>query len=310
VFKAFFNKKKEDALRKTSEPQSRISSQDSCKRAVSIFPETVNRSEEVRDTVSLRFHHLLISLEGSERTGCLKIVSPRSKSRSAMLLYRGRVVGAVYGKKNMRGQYLHQDAHKCALVDLAAPGNMLDAYELPEDLVLSAASLFYGETLDTNYGANAEASFDYALSALVRSGSPGCVVVNSLQEETVCIVYVANGRIVGVFSANEGWTHGTPESIKRFLRSAPCKVHAAILPMVDQRRIGFSLTGLGDRLPVGAPIDATPYQDFAPAPAPASASAAVMTPSREAVAQAVRQHRSHGASMIPANRGRTYARVS
>ncbi len=261
---------------------------DSCKRAVGLFQKQPN--EQKMSKIPWRSDFIIcVRLEGAERTGCLKISSHRSKSRSALLLFRGRVVGAVYGCKTMRGQYLHEDAHKCALGDLAAPGNMLDAYELPEDLVLAAASLFYGETLDTNYGQSLETSFDYALSALQRSGMPGCVVVNSTEEETICIVYVANGRIVGVFSASDGWTHGTPESAKRYLRGGHCKIHAAILPMVDQRNLGFSLTGLGDRLGAGAFIDATPDQDFSPSP-----SAAVRTPSREAVAAAVRQRRTTG----------------
>ncbi len=310
---SFFRKKSEDAVRRVTLPQNmHYHPVDACNRAVALFPETAGRKQEIKDTVSIRFHHLLISLEGAERTGCLKITGHTSKARSAVLLFRGRVLGCVYGRKNMRGQYLHEDAHKCAMSDLASPGNYLDAYELPEDLVLSAASLFYGETLDTNYGQNAETSFDYALNALARSGLPGCVVVNTAQEQTVCIVYIAKGKICGVFSATEGWTHGSADSAKRFLRSGPCKVHASILPSTDHRSIGFSLTGLGGRhvAPVQT-FDATPPQDFSPT------ASNVMTQSREAVAQAVRQHRASSEHMsgraraehAMASRGRTYARV-
>jgi hypothetical protein len=262
MFRFFVAKKTEDVLRK-AKPQSQSSYQsDSCKRAVVFFPETSERSQDVQDTVKLRFHHLLVGLEGQERTGCLKISSPRSRSRSAMLLFRGRVVGAVYGSKNMRGQYLHKDAHNYALHDLASPGNLLDAYELPEDLVLAAAALFYGETLETNYGQSLETIFDDLLATLQRSGQPGCLVINSWQEETICIVYVANGRIVGIFSATDGWKHGSAASARRFLANVRCKIHAAVLPLYDQGRLGFSLTGLGD-LP-GTRIDARQNQDFPP----------------------------------------------
>jgi hypothetical protein len=254
------------------------------KRAVGFFPETAARNAEVRDTVAVRFHHLLVSLEGSERTGCMKISSQHSQSRSAMLLYRGRVVGAVYGARSMRGQYLQEDARKCALLDLASPGNMLDAYELPEELVLSAASLFYGETLDFSVAQSLEQTFDTAIASLQRSGLPGCVVVNSWEEQTICIVYIAAGRIVGLFSAADGWTHGTPQSAKRFLRDGRCKIHASILPLTGQPRFGFSLTGLADRPSVA--FNATGRQDFSPA-APAGAEA----PAPEAMAQTARRHR-------------------
>lgn len=268
-----------------------------------MFPDSANREQDIKDTVSLRFHHLLISLEGGQRTGCLKISSHHEKSRSAILLYRGRVVGAVYGKKYMRGQYLHQDAHKCAMSDLATPGNLLDAYELPEDLVLAAASLFYGETLDTNYGQAIESVFENAIGALQRSGMPGCVVVNSYSEETICIVYVSKGKICGIFSANEGWTRGNVDTLKRQLSGRQCKVHASILPLEDPRYVGFSLSGVGDRAP---DTSANPYIDFSP-PKPSTASAAMVTATREAVARAVRQHRqSTGHHARPA---RSYARV-
>lgn len=307
MFNYFAKKKSEDVLRRSSATKFEQASQDVCKRAVGFFPDNPGRNQDLRDTVNLRFHHLLISLEGSERTGCLKITSPYARSRSAILLFRGRVVGCVYGRKYMKGQYLHQDAHKCALSDLASPGNVLDAYELPEDLVLAASSLFYGETLDLNNGQSIEAIFQDAVNSLVRSGMPGCVVVNTYGEETLCIVYVANGRLVGIYSAVEGWMQGTAETVKRLFKGVQCKVHASVMSVSAQNNVGFSLSGLADRLPHKTSA-ATPYLDFSPpqAPvAPSPPSAIVRTPSREAVAEAVRQHR----SAVDAHRSRSYSRV-
>lgn len=316
MFKEFFRKKSEYVLKRSAfEKVAQINNNDGCKRAVGFFPDTAKRTPELRDTVTLRFHHLLVSLEGLERTGCLKVTSHGSRSRSAILLYKGRVVGCVYGRKNMRGQYLQKDAHKYALADLASPGNILDAYELPEELVLAAASLFYGETLQLDPAQSLAAIFDSALSSLMRSGLPGTVVVNTYNEETVCIIYVAQGKIVGVFSAQDGWTHGTAESVKRFLNGANGSIHASILPVFDPTGVGFSLSGLADRAP--ARIENTPYLDFSPAPqkqqlqveAPAQAPqepAMPVTPAREAVAQALRQHR----TSAEYSRGRVYAGIS
>lgn len=238
-------------------------SPDACKRTVGFFPEKMDRAEDSRDTVSLRFHQLLVNLEATERTGCLKITSKKARSRSALLLLRGRVVGAVYGSKYMRGQYLHEDAHKCALRDLAAPGNILGAYELPEELVLAAASLFHGETLNTSLGQTPEGNFSQVFCLLQRSGLPGCIIVSSLNDETVCIVYIAAGKVAGIFSAMEGWTQDVPESLICSLRSSQGKIHAAFLPASKMNNLGFSLTGLGDR----HYFSADPLEDFSP-PAP------------------------------------------
>ncbi len=295
----FFRKKTEEALRTPIIRKSQAVPSDVCKRAVGLFPDNANRVYDPKDTVTLRFHHLLISLEGAERTGCLKISSHHAKSRSAILLYRGRVVGAVWGRKFMQGQYLHEDAHKCAMSDLATPGNLLDAYELPEELVLAAASLFYGQTLDTNNGQAPAAMLESAINSIIRSGLPGCVVVNTSKEETICIVYIGNGKIAGVFSAQDGWTHANAESAKRFLQGKECRVHASVLPLSENSHVGFSLSGLADR---GASTTSNAYLDFSP-PSP---SAQVRTPSREAVAEAVRQHRG---SREHARPSRSYARI-
>ena len=75
-------------------------------------------------------------------------ISPRKKSRSAILIFRGRVVGCLYGRKDIGFQIMQQDAQMHAMAELATPGNVLDAYQLPEDLVLAAAALFHGQVLE------------------------------------------------------------------------------------------------------------------------------------------------------------------
>lgn len=242
-----FRNKNDQATRKIL-GQNVVAMPRTIRRSIGLMPDAYEKAmHEIRDTLAIRFHHLLVSLEGSKRTGCLKITSPQRRSRSAILLYRGRVVGCIYGQKGMRGQYLAQDAHKCALADLAAPGNVLDAYELPEEMVLAAASLFYGETLDLGFSQDTGQSFDYAVNSLLRCGLPGCVLINSDSDQTVCIVYIAAGKVVGMYSAHDGWLKATPQEAKRVLASQPCRVHASILTYKDAQHFGFSLTGLESR---------------------------------------------------------------
>ena len=244
-----FRNKTDDATRKVL-GQKPVAPPRTIRRAIGLVPDTHQKAmHEIRDTIALRFHHLLVSLEGSEKTGCLKITSPARHSRSAILLYRGRVVGCIYGQKNMRGQYLAEDAHKCALSDLAAPGNLLDAYELPEEIVLASASLFYGETLDVSFAPNASQAFDHAVNSLLRCGLPGTVIINNEDNQTVCIAYIASSKVVGLFSAHEGWLKATPQEARRMMQAQPCRIHASILTVRDAYALGFSLTGLGDRAP-------------------------------------------------------------
>ncbi len=228
-----------------------LSKPDSFRRNTTMFPECSSSGREVQDTLAVRFHHLLVSLEGGERTGCLKIESARTRSRSAILLYRGRVVGCVYGRKSMVCQHLAEDAHKYALSDLASPGNLVEAYELSEEMVLSAAALFNGHPVHLEPGPVPEHVFEQAMATVVQSGLPGCVVLTSNSNETVCIVYVFAGQIVGVHSATSGWLKNTkPEALRQYVRElGPVRILGALLPARNGKpdQLGFSLTGLGDR---------------------------------------------------------------
>lgn len=222
------------------------------RRATSMIPlAATGTTHEIAQTGSVRFHQLLVSLEGNQRTGCLRIISPRNKSRSAILMYRGRVVGCLYGSRKLDYQCLQQDAHKFALAELATAGNILDAYELPEELVLAAASLFNGEILDIDQMLAPQGSFEQALAAITDSRLPGCIVVNSNSDEMVCMVYVFDGRIIGVFSALDGWVKPTYEAAVGYLSRAKQNAHvmASFMPIRDREHamsFGFSLTGLGE----------------------------------------------------------------
>lgn len=222
------------------------------RRATSMIPLAASgTTHEVAHTGAVRFHQLLISLEGNQRTGCLRIISPKRKSRSAILIYKGRVVGCLYGCKKMDYTCLQEDAHKAALADLAQPGNILDAYELPEELVLAAASLFNGDVMNIDTRLSSHEMFEQALHAIAESRLPGCIVINTMDEEMVCMIYVFDGKIIGVFSAKDGWVKPTYEVAVSYLKNAhkSTKVMASYLPVQNQQQaqsLGFSLTGLGD----------------------------------------------------------------
>ncbi len=207
-------------------------------------------THEIAHTSTVRFHQLLISLEGNERTGCLRIVSRKRKSRSAILIYKGRVVGCLYGAKQMDYQCLQQDAHKFALADLASPGNVLDAYELPEELVLAAASLFHGDVLNIDTNGTPHEMFEQALRSIAELKMPGCIVVNTGGDEMVCMIYLHEGRIIGVFSARDGWAKPTYEVAVGYLKNANrnTRVMASYLPVRDNQpqSLGFSLSGLDE----------------------------------------------------------------
>lgn len=242
-----------DIIKKAAQDLATIRANDAgaTRRATGFMPVAANGStREVAQTSSLRFHQLLISLEGNQRTGCLRILSPKHKARAAILIYKGRVVGCLYGSRKLDFQCLQHDAHRLALAELAAPGNVLDAYELPEELVLAAASLFNGEVLDTNVGGDASTCFEQTFRAIANSQLPGCIVISNANAEMICMAYIYAGKIIGVFSATDGWISPSFESVQKYVKqNMSLHISASFLPLPENKQpanLGFSLTGLGD----------------------------------------------------------------
>lgn len=221
------------------------------RRATGMMP-VASSEHEIAHTGSLRFHELIVSLEGNQRTGCLRIISPKRKSRSAILIYRGRVMGCLYGSRKLDWHFMQQEAHREALADLAAPGNILDAYELPEELVLASSSMFSGQMLELDLNQQADGMMDQALRSIAETRLPGCVVVSTMDDEMVSMVYMFDGKIIGVFSAQSGWVKPSYEAAMQHVFSAkPTKVLASYLTVADREQaetLGFSLTGLADLL--------------------------------------------------------------
>jgi hypothetical protein len=222
------------------------------RRAINLMPlPPVNDGHEIAQTSNIRFHQLLISIEGNQRSCCLKVISPKKKSRSALLIFRGRVLGSLYGRKAMKDHVFAQDAHKNALTDLATPGNILDAYQLPEDLVLASASLFHGQILDFGPQYNIQELYQTAVSQIANFGLPGVVVVSTPKDELICMTYMSGGRLIGVYSSKDGWVESSPQAALRYINATPeAKIMGSVLAvrsLDDVAALGFSLTGLGDR---------------------------------------------------------------
>jgi hypothetical protein len=220
------------------------------RRAINMMPlPLANDGHEIAQTTTIKFHHLLVSIEGNQRTCCLKIISPKRKSRSALLIFRGRVIGSLYGAKSLDKQSFAKEAHSSALTELATPGNILDAYQLPEDLVLASASMFHGQVLDYNYGYTPHQIYQAAADQIKNFGLPGCVVVSTENDEMVCMVYFAQGRTIGVYSSKDGWVDVSSAG-SYIANTRGAKVLASVLPvngLEDVARLTFSLTGLADR---------------------------------------------------------------
>ncbi|MFN8654736.1 MAG: hypothetical protein U0105_00210 [Candidatus Obscuribacterales bacterium] len=222
------------------------------RRAINLLPSPAPGQQEVVNTTGLKYHQLLITLEGNKKTGVLKVINPKRRSRAAILIYRGRVLGCIYGRKGQNGQFMHCEAHRCAVDDLATGGNLVDLYPLPDDLALATAALFHGTVLPPPPKVKANWQFDWALAKVCAAGKPGCVVIGASPAEMAAVVYASQGRIIGVYNEATGWMQPKPESAHNIIKGAsfPVQISACVLMDDDFEsltRLSFSLTGLADR---------------------------------------------------------------
>jgi hypothetical protein len=222
------------------------------RRAISLMPGPALRDATQEITVSdqSKFRQLLLSIEANQSSCCIKIVSPKHESRAAVLIFRGRVVGCIYGNKRLERQLFGQEAYSCVLADISHQSNAIDAYLLSEDLVLSAASLFNGEVFNADSTHSAEEIFEQAHRGLVHSGMPGCIVIKSGEETPAAIIYIFGGKIIGIFSSKEGWVSTSYEKALHYVLHTPgARVSASMLAAsnIDEvLNLSFSLSGLSD----------------------------------------------------------------
>ncbi len=223
------------------------------RRAVSLFPQPIEGlQKEQMQTTNVNFYKLLIQIEGNQCSGCLQITSQKNRSRSAILVYRGRVIGCSWGQRNVEKQSFGQEALEHALSDLASPDNQLVAYQLSEDIVLAAAALFHGQALSFDQSQGVKENAQNAILSIRSSEFPGTVVINRGAQEDICMVYIAQGKILGLHSIERGWLDGA--NLSNFfdaLEAHDASVQASVLvarSSQDAYKIGLSLTGIGDRI--------------------------------------------------------------
>ncbi len=220
------------------------------RRAVGLVPfPTKSSQREVSEAKQVRYQQLLISIEGKQSTCCLKVVSPKRKSRSALLIFRGRVLGCIYGRKDLETQILGQNAFQPLIDDLSLPDSFVDTYILPEDLALAAGSLFHGEVFHQPSNLSAGETFEYVHRNLACTGMPGCIVIKRLgSDEFLAFVYMFGGKVTGVFTFANGWLKNTYEQAADLVyQNVTAIVSASKLNACNVQEVlqlSFGLTGI------------------------------------------------------------------
>jgi hypothetical protein len=207
----------------------------------------------VQDAVPNRFkikdydlEWLITDLEGGMRTGCVKASSEEQLSRSAMLMYRGRVVGCIYGSKKMNDAHPTEQSLAFMLRDLALPETEVTVYDLPEKVTLAMSSLFMGYPVQRNDEVGSRAYFDYLCNWFAEKKQTACLAINMSGGHGMCLAFVHNGDYIGAFYVEDQTFSEDIGFVQGLLEKDPqASVEASILPpemTSAAMRFGFNLT--------------------------------------------------------------------
>lgn len=225
------------------------------RRAVGLFPQP---KEEKATTIDLssqvKFHNLLVAIEGREETCVIRMVSPSQKARAAALVFRGRVLACVYGRDDSDTQLLGQEAFSQAKLQMLSSDAIIDTYKIDDKTAIAASSIFHGELYDPQCMMTANDVLQYSLDHLLESNAPGTIIINE-SDGAKAIVYIFKGKVHGIFSYKDGWLEPSIEGTKALLHEVyGATISASKLRLCniwELKPLTFSLTGLEEQLTNG-----------------------------------------------------------
>jgi hypothetical protein len=189
---------------------------------------------------------LITQLEGGMRTGCVKAFCEPRKSRSAVLLYRGRAVGCIYGNKNLPEPQPTEPSLQMMLNDLNEPDTNLLCYDLPENVTLAMSALFLGYPVERSDDLDAKSYIQYIGSWLEQKEQTACLAVSLPSTGATCLIFVHKGKFIGSFYVEDQKFSTEISFVYDLLAKDPqAQVSASILPpelTSTSVRFGFSLS--------------------------------------------------------------------
>ncbi len=176
---------------------------------------------------------LLTELELANFTGCVKVRSEVQKSRSAMLLFEGRVAGAIYGRKDAQETFAVEKAMKQMKADIGEADTFLQVYELPPDVVLAMSALFLGCPVAKDKEKTLLDYFDTTLISISVSGETGCLTFSESEDgsQPDILVFIKLGQPFGGYKIADQIYVEEAESLLSEIRAiGKGAVEAHILP--------------------------------------------------------------------------------
>ena len=189
---------------------------------------------------------LITQLEGGMFTGCVKAACESRLSRAAMLLYKGRAVGCIYGCKADPTTKPTEESLQAMLADLESPDTVVSQYDLPEEITLAMSSLFLGYPVERHDDYSAKEYLDYICNWLGQKNGTATLAISLTQDRGTCLGYIYKGEFSGAFYVEDQAYRADRAFVDEMLENDPqAALEVSILPPemhASAVRFGFSLS--------------------------------------------------------------------
>lgn len=189
---------------------------------------------------------LITDLEGGMRTGCIKAVSETRKSRSAALLYKGRVVGCIYGNRDISEPLATDGSLQMMLKDMTLPDTVVTMYSLPEDITLAMSALFLGYPVERSDDLDACSYMEYIMSWFAQKEQTACMAFSLPSVNETILTFIHQGQFCGCFHVESQTFSRDMNYVNEIVaKDGNARIEVSILPpelTSSSVRFGYSLS--------------------------------------------------------------------
>ncbi|MBX9876819.1 MAG: hypothetical protein K2Y22_00030 [Candidatus Obscuribacterales bacterium] len=217
------------------------------KRAIDLIMPPLQAEEAMNFNIGeYDLEWLITDLEGGMRTACVKAICEDRLSRAALLIYKGRCVGCIYGCKSMNEAFPTEQSLQFMLNDLKVTDTKVQVYDLPEAVTLAMSALFMGYPVNRSDDLDAKSYMDYLLGWFTEKGQTACLAIQLPSAAATCLVFVHGGKYIGAFYVEDQHFSEDINYVYGLLEKDPsATVEASILPpelTSNAVRFGYSLS--------------------------------------------------------------------
>jgi len=200
------------------------------RRAIDLFmvPEG-DESVEFFRTDALNPSDFVSGLEDEEFTGVIKFSNKMRMMRGALLLYRGRCVGAVCADKLDPNTKATEDSLSSLLLEMKFAATSVMKYRQRDELVLPYSALFLGYPVERQDDYPTRDYYDYIADFFTQKDSTATLAFS--YELRTALVFFYKGDLVGFYDVDDVTFDAGDVRLKRFMERMPQAVlEASILP--------------------------------------------------------------------------------